>query len=167
MTSERILVVLASLLTISSTFDLFSVTPFGGCWRTLPSDGVQCCLGSERDRVIVRNQSYAGFYVGLRATVRSNEFAVSVETYLATGMTGDGFLGSPLPLLAATDQCLRRPPDIRPGWNRHLATAFRSPGTTARFRTAIPGSKFPAYRFDALLSCQQSRSAHGYFALSG
>jgi len=30
---------------------------------------------------------------------------------LATGMTGDGFLGSPLPLLAATDQCLRRPPD--------------------------------------------------------
>jgi hypothetical protein len=48
-------------------------------WRALPSDGVQCFLGSERDRVIVRNQSYAGFYVGLRATVRSNEFAVSVE----------------------------------------------------------------------------------------
>ena len=48
-------------------------------WRALPSDGVQCCLGSERECVIVRNQSYAGFYVGLRATVRSNEFVVSVE----------------------------------------------------------------------------------------
>jgi hypothetical protein len=81
--------------------------------------------------------------------------------------TGDGFLSSPLPLLAATDQCLRRPPDIRSDWNRHLATAFRSPRTTVRFQTAILGSKFPAYRFDTLLNSQQSRSACGYFALPG
>ena len=86
---------------------------------------------------------------------------------LAAGMTGDGFLSFPPPLLAATDQCLRRPPDIRSGWNRPLATAFRSPTTTARFRTAILGSKFPAYCFDALLNCQQGRSAYGYFALPG
>jgi hypothetical protein len=86
---------------------------------------------------------------------------------LAVRITGDGFLGSPSPLLAAADQCLRRPPDIRPDWNRHLATAFRSPRTTACFQTAILGSKFPAYRFDALLNYQQSRSARGYFALPG
>ena len=55
----------------------------------------------------------------------------------------------------------------RLAWNRHLAAAFRSPVTTARFRAAIPGSKFPAYRFDALLNYQQSRSARGYFALPG
>jgi hypothetical protein len=59
------------------------------------------------------------------------------------------------------------PPDIRPGWNRSLAAAFRSPRTTARFRTTILGSKFPACRFDTLLNIQQSRSAYGYFALSG
>jgi len=82
-------------------------------------------------------------------------------------MTGDDFLSSPSPLLAAADQRLKRPPDIRPDWNRHLATAFRSPRTTARFQTAILGSKFPAYRFDALLNYQQSRSTRGYFALSG
>jgi len=82
-------------------------------------------------------------------------------------MTGDGFFNFPSPLLAAADQCLRRPPDIRSGWNRPLATTFRSPTTTARFRAAIPGSKFPACCFDALVNCQQSRSAYGYFALSG
>jgi hypothetical protein len=86
---------------------------------------------------------------------------------LAIRITGDGFLSSPSPLLAAADQCLRRPPDVRPDRNRHLATAFRSPRTTACFQTAILGSKFPAYRFNALLNYQQSRSARGYFALPG
>ena len=56
---------------------------------------------------------------------------------------------------------------VRPGWNQHLATAFRSPVTTARFQTAVPGSKFPACRFDALLNLRQARSAYGSFALSG
>jgi len=82
-------------------------------------------------------------------------------------MTGGSFLSSPSPLLAAADQRRRRTPDIRPDWNRHLATAFRSPSTTARFRTAILGSKFPACRFDTMLNSQQSRSAHGYLALPG
>lgn len=56
---------------------------------------------------------------------------------------------------------------VRPGWNQHLATAFRSTVTTARFQTAVPGSKFPACRFDALLNLRQARSAYGSFALSG
>jgi hypothetical protein len=86
---------------------------------------------------------------------------------IAAWTTGDSFFGSPLPLLAATDQRLERPPDIRPGLNRHLATAFRSPRTTVRFRIAILGSKFPAYCFDTLLNQLQNRSAYGSFALSG
>jgi len=49
-----------------------------------------------------------------------------------------------------------RPPDIHSDWNRHLATAFRSPRTTARFRTAILGSKFPAYCFDTLLTVNRA-----------
>jgi len=56
---------------------------------------------------------------------------------------------------------------VRSGWNQHLATAFRSPVTTARFQAAIPGSKFPACRFDTLLNLRQARSAYGSFALSG
>ena len=56
---------------------------------------------------------------------------------------------------------------MRSGWNRHLATAFRSPETTACFQTAIPGSKFPACRFDALLNFRWVRSVYGSFALSG
>jgi hypothetical protein len=56
---------------------------------------------------------------------------------------------------------------VRSGWNRHLATAFRSPETTACFQTAIPGSKFPACRFDALLNFRWVRSVYGSFALSG
>jgi len=69
---------------------------------------------------------------------------------LTAWITGDGFFGSPLPLLAAADQRLERPPDICPGSNRHLAAAFRSPRMTACFQTAILGSKFPACRFDTL-----------------
>jgi hypothetical protein len=53
------------------------------------------------------------------------------------------------------------------GWNRHLATAFRSPGTIARFQASVPGSKFPACRFDTLPSFRQVRSVYGYFALPG
>ena len=56
---------------------------------------------------------------------------------------------------------------VRSGWSQHLAMAFRSPVTTARFQTAVPGSKFPACRFDALLNLRQARSAYGSFALSG
>ena len=56
---------------------------------------------------------------------------------------------------------------MRPGWNQHLATAFRSPETTARFQTAVPGSKFPACRFDALLNLRQARSVYNSFALPG
>jgi hypothetical protein len=56
---------------------------------------------------------------------------------------------------------------VRPGWNQHLATAFRSPVTTARFQTAVPGSKFPACRFDALLNLRQARSVYGSFATPG
>jgi hypothetical protein len=37
----------------------------------------------------------------------------------------------------------RRSPDVRSGQNRHLATAFRSPGMTARLQAPVPGSKFP------------------------
>jgi len=57
--------------------------------------------------------------------------------------------------------------DTRSGWNRPLATTFRSPVTTARFQATIPGSKFPACRFDALLDLPQARSACDSFALSG
>ncbi len=39
---------------------------------------------------------------------------------------------------------------VRPGWNLHLATAFRSPATTARFQVAVPDScsagAHPRYR---------------------
>jgi hypothetical protein len=56
---------------------------------------------------------------------------------------------------------------VRPGWNQHLATTFRSPEMTARFRAAVPGSKFPACRFDALPNLRQARSVYGSFALSG
>ena len=56
---------------------------------------------------------------------------------------------------------------VRPGWNQHLATAFRSPVTTARFQTAVPGSKFPACRFDALPNLHQARSVYGSFAIPG
>jgi len=56
---------------------------------------------------------------------------------------------------------------VRSGWNRHLATAFRSPEKTARFQAAIPGSKFPACCFDALPNFRQTRSAYGSFALPG
>jgi len=55
----------------------------------------------------------------------------------------------------------------RSGWSLYLAPAFRSPITTARFQAAIPGSMFPAYRFDALLNLPQDRSACGSFALPG
>jgi hypothetical protein len=56
---------------------------------------------------------------------------------------------------------------VRPGWNQHLATAFRSPVTTARFQAAVPGSKFPACRFDALLNVHRARSVYSSLALSG
>jgi len=46
-------------------------------------------------------------------------------------------------------------------------SAFRSPATTARFQAAVPGSKFPACRFDALLNLRQARSAYGSFATPG
>jgi len=62
---------------------------------------------------------------------------------LAVRMTGDSFLSSPPPLLAAADQCLRRPPDVRPDWNRHLATAFRSPKDERPFPDGHSGIEAP------------------------
>jgi hypothetical protein len=56
---------------------------------------------------------------------------------------------------------------VRSGWNLHLATAFRSPVTAARFQATVPGSMFPACRFDALPNLRQARSAYGSFALPG
>jgi hypothetical protein len=46
----------------------------------------------------------------------------------AAGTTGDGFLSSPSPLLAAADQCLGRPPDIHPAGTGISQQPFAPPG---------------------------------------